>query len=102
MTQHSDAIVKEKWERASGRTGNNTAVDRWAAPRGVALHVIRSADAPKIFAVIKEVIAERKAEKLVRFRRFDGIFKIICISVALVAEVKPRMRILMGENGVIS
>src|SRR5579859_4892480 len=93
MTQHADAILKEKRQGAAGRARNYTAVHRTkraaihrgTAPRGVALDVIRRADAPKIFAVIGKPIAERKAEKLMRFSGFDRIFKIVGVSVAFVA-----------------
>src|SRR5690242_10370490 len=109
MTQHSDAILEEKWKRAPGRAGNDTAVhrteraaiDRGATPRGVPFHVIRSADAPKIFAVIGKTIAERKTEKFVGFSGLDGIVKIVRVSVAFVAEVEPCVRILVRENRIV-
>src|SRR5690349_10829557 len=110
MAQHADAILEQKWKRAARRAWNDAAVhgtkrtpfDRGAAPRGVAIDVIGCADAPEIFTVIGKAIAKGKAETFVGFSGFHGIVKIICVSVAFVAEVKPSVRILMGENGIVS
>ena len=94
IAQHADALIKEKRKRASCRARHDAAINRpnraalgvRAAPGRVPFHVIRRADAPKIFAVIGKAIVKRKAKQFVRLRRFDGIFKIVCVRVALVAE----------------
>ena len=70
MAQHPDAIVKEKRKRTASGAWNDASIHRTeraairgrAAPRGVPIHVIRGADAPKIFAVIGKTIAQGKAE----------------------------------------
>ena len=66
MTQHADAILKEKRERAARGARNDAAIDRAnrtslsirAAPCRIALNIIGCADAPEILAVIGKAIAE--------------------------------------------
>ena len=110
IAQHADRIVEEKPERAACRARNDAAIHRpnratlrvRAAPRRVAFHIIRCADAPKIFTVIGKAVAQRETEKFVRLRGFHGIIKVTRVGVTLVAEIKPRVRILMREDGIVS
>src|SRR5439155_20493366 len=106
MTQHPRAILEEKRKRAAGRARHDASIDRpkrptlsrRPAPRRVALHVIGSADSPKVFAVVGETVAQREAKEFVSFGRLHGILKIIRVGVALIPKIEPRMRILMRKN----
>src|SRR5260370_15296411 len=54
ISQHSHAVLGQKWQRTACRTRDDASINRplcWrTAPRGVAFDVIGSADSPKILA----------------------------------------------------
>src|SRR5215471_11347411 len=110
VPQNAETIAWKKRQRTARGARHDAAIHwperftlcRRAAPRGVAVHIIRSADAPQIFAVIRKAIAKRKAKELVCFRGFDGVLEIVRVRVALFSEIKPRVRILMREDGIVS
>src|SRR5438477_10938339 len=110
ISQNSHGIVEEKQKRAAGRARHDASIDRpkrptlsrRPAPRRVALHVIGSADSPKVFAVVGETVAQREAKKFVGLGCLHGILKIIRVGVALVAKIEPRMRILMRKNWIVA
>src|SRR5438309_606761 len=103
MAQHLDAIVEEKRKRAARRARHDASIDRpkrptlsrRPAPRRVALHVIGSADSPKVLAVVGKTVAQREAKKFVGPGCLHGILKILRVGVALIPKIEPRMRILM-------
>src|SRR5437879_4202550 len=106
ISQDSHAVVKQKWQRTACRARDDASIDRplrWrATPRGVAFHIVGSADSPETLSVVGKTIVQGQAKKFVRFGGLHGILKIIRVGVALVPEIKPRMRILMRENWVIA
>src|SRR5260370_32516303 len=106
ISQHSHAIVEEKRKRATCRARDDASIDgplrRRPAPRGIALDGIGNADSPEVVAVVRKTVAQGQAEQFVRLRGLHGILKIIRVSVTLVPEIKPRVRILMRENRVVA
>ena len=68
-----------------------------ATPDHVALLRIRSGDAPEIVAVIGKLLAQFQAESSMDISGDHRVLKIIGVLVALSAEIKPRLRILVDE-----
>src|SRR5262249_42879104 len=66
ISQHLDAVVKQKGKRAAGCARYDAAINgalrRRSAPSRVALFIIRGADAPETLVVIRKSIAQRKAK----------------------------------------
>src|SRR5882762_4889052 len=62
-SQNPRAIIEEKRKGATCRARHDAPIDRslrrWTTPRRVALHVIRSADSPKVLAVVGKAVAQR-------------------------------------------
>src|ERR1700674_3563725 len=95
IPQNADAIVKHEGQRGARSTGHHAAVDgalrRRAAPGRVSVDVVGRADSPEVFAVVGKFVAKRQAKEFVSLRGLDGILEIICVRIALVAEIKPRV-----------
>src|SRR5712691_6056238 len=91
ISQNSHAVVEQKWQRTTCRARDDASIDgplRWrAAPRGIAFHVVGSADSPEIFSVVGKTIVQGQAKKFVSFGGLHGILKIIDVGVALVPEI---------------
>src|SRR5229473_6188164 len=81
VSQHSHAVVEEKRKGATCRARDDASIDgplrRRATPRGIAFHVIGSADSPEVFAIVRKSVAQGQAKKFVSFGGLHGILKII-------------------------
>src|SRR6266436_7487293 len=81
ISQDSHAVFEQKWQRTTCRARDDASIDRplrrRAAPRGVALDVVGSADSPEVSAVVRKTVVQGQAEQFVRLRGLHGILKII-------------------------
>lgn len=100
--KHEERLAREEWQRTGGGARNERAVNRAdrrrATPPGVAVHGIRSGDAPRIVGKIGKPRMQVDTEEAVRLRRENGIFEVVGVMVALAAKVEPGMRILVNEE----
>src|SRR6266481_6489492 len=62
ISQHSHAVFEQKWQRTPCRARDDASIDgplRWrAAPRGIPLDVIGSADSPEVFAIVRKTVVQ--------------------------------------------
>ena len=104
--QHTYAIVEKEGQRSPGRAWDDTAVNRplrrRPTPRGVSANVVRRGDSPQVLAVAGELVVKRKAEQLVRLGGLHRILEVIRVSVSFIAEVIPRLRVLMRKQRIIA
>ena len=100
--QHPHARLRQKRQRAGRRAGNYGAVHRTrfrrSAPHCVTVHRIRGGDAPQIVAVVGEFFREVQAKPAMNIGGQNRILEVVGVLVALGAEVKPGLRVLVHEK----
>src|SRR5262249_36981729 len=60
VPQHTHTVTGQKRQRSTGRARNDTSIDGslrwWSAPCCVPIQVVRGADSPEVFAVIRKPV----------------------------------------------
>ena len=102
VLQDTHHRLRKKWQRTAGRAGNDGAIDRshrrWPTPNHVALLRIRRRDAPEIVAVVRKLLCQFQTETAMHVGGDRRVLKVIGVLIALAAEIKPGLRILMHKQ----
>ena len=100
--ENPHGLSGQKGQRAARGARNDRAVDRphrrRPAPDHVALRGIRRGNSPQRVAVVGELRVQFHAKSPMHVGGDHGVLEIVRISVALVAKIEPRLRILIDEQ----
>src|SRR6185503_18995609 len=98
-----NAIDRKKCKRTSRGAGHDCAIQRtqrgWTSPRGIATLIVGRRYAPVVLVI---PLGIREAERLMSLGGGDGILEVVRPVVALVAEVEPCLRVLVGEEWIVA
>ena len=93
--QHSESFLRKERQRPSGGAGNDRPINGsrggWPPPHDVPLRRVRGGNAPKILRIVWKLGMKVDAKASMNDGGGGRILKIICVLIAFVAKIEPRL-----------